>query len=235
MYSLSTSFWIVPASCRRRRRRSPRRPAGTSAAASPPGALIVIDVDSSPSGRPAEERPHVVDRVDRDADLADLAAARSARRSRSPSGSAGRRRRTARRCRWRRARGSARWTPWPCRTRRTAASSTAGRCTCSGRRHACRGTARARPSCSSRVEALEVARVVDRLDRQVGLGSCVGDVGGHAAHDSGAAAAWSPPWPTSPWRSRGTSAGHAASPGWSVAELGAGACPTCRRAAASPR
>ena len=93
-----------------------------------------------------EQRPHVVDRVDGDTDLADLAAARSPRRSRSPSGSAGRRRRTARRCRWRRAGGSARCTPWRCRTRRTGASSRAARCTCSGRRRGCRGTAPARPA-----------------------------------------------------------------------------------------
>ena len=37
------------------------------------GELIVIDVETSPSGMPAEERLHVLERVDRDTFPADLA------------------------------------------------------------------------------------------------------------------------------------------------------------------
>ena len=90
MYSLSTSFWIVPVSC----------VAGD--------ALLLGDqlveqqqqrgrgVDGHRRGHlvqrdAVEQDPHVVDRVDRHADLADLAVGDRVRRSRSPSGSAGRR------------------------------------------------------------------------------------------------------------------------------------------------
>ena len=56
-----------------RRRPAPRRRAGTAAAAARPGALIVIEVETLSSGMPSNSSAHVVDRVDRDADLADLA------------------------------------------------------------------------------------------------------------------------------------------------------------------
>ena len=93
MYSLSTSFWIVPVSAVARHALLLARPAGRAAAARAAGR-----VDRHRGGHlvqrdAVEQRPHVVDRVDGDADLADLAVRERRRRSRSPSGSAGRRRR----------------------------------------------------------------------------------------------------------------------------------------------
>ena len=72
MYSLSTSFWIVPVSL------SGRTPCSSPtvwyiSSSTAAGALIVIDVDTVSRGMPAEERPHVVDGVDGHADLAHLA------------------------------------------------------------------------------------------------------------------------------------------------------------------
>ena len=146
MYSLSTSFWIVPVSCARRH------------------ALLLGDqlVEQQQHGgrgvdrhrrrdlveRDAvEQHPHVVDRVDRDADLADLAVGervvgvvahlgRQVEGHRQP-GLPGREQLA----------GSGRWTPPRCRSRRTAAWSTGGRCTSSGRRRGCTGTRPGSPSC----------------------------------------------------------------------------------------
>ncbi len=52
MYSLSTSFWIVPVSCAGS---TPCSSATSwySSSSSAAGALIVIDVDTSPSGMPS--------------------------------------------------------------------------------------------------------------------------------------------------------------------------------------
>ena len=171
---------------RRRRRPAPRRRAGRAAAASRPGALIVIDVETSSSGMPSNSDAHVVDRVDRDADLADLAVRDRRRRSRSPSGSAGRRRPTARRCRRDQLvvalvglLGGAEPGVLPHRPR-------AGRCTSTGRRRGCTGTRPGSPSCAAGSKPGEVVRR-RRPARSAGRtpwSRCFGDVGGHAAHDS---------------------------------------------------
>jgi len=39
--------------------------------------LIVIDVDTSPSGMPENQRTHIVERIDRDAFATDLASERA--------------------------------------------------------------------------------------------------------------------------------------------------------------
>ena len=145
MYSLSTSFWIVPVSCvaghalaladelveqHQQRRRSVDRHRRRH----------LVERDA------VEQDAHVLDRVDRDADLADLATARSGSRSRSPSGSADRTPPTGPSCRPRSAGDSAGCSPTPCRIRRTAASSTAARCTSTRRRRACRGSPPAGPA-----------------------------------------------------------------------------------------
>ena len=72
MYSLRMSFWIVPLSLSRA---MPRSSATTMYIASSVDAvaLIVIDVETLSSGMSVEQRVHVLDAVDRDADTADLA------------------------------------------------------------------------------------------------------------------------------------------------------------------
>ena len=82
----------------------------------------------------AEQRLHVIERVDRHALAADLARASARGRSRDPSASACRTRCSSPSGRGRADSGSARWSPRRCRSRRTGASSTTGRGTCSGTR-----------------------------------------------------------------------------------------------------
>jgi hypothetical protein len=73
MYSLRTSFWIVPRSFAAATPCSSAT-ATYSARSVAAVALIVIDVDTSSSGMPSNRTAHVLERVDRDADPADLAA-----------------------------------------------------------------------------------------------------------------------------------------------------------------
>ena len=77
------SFWVVPASSRTLGRvRATARAAAAcscattwySASSHIAVALIVIEVFIPASGMSVEQRPHVADVADRDADLADLAA-----------------------------------------------------------------------------------------------------------------------------------------------------------------
>ena len=66
------SFWIVPDSCRQA---TPCRRATATYSASRmiAVALIVIDVETAIERDAVEQRRHVLDRIDRDADAADLA------------------------------------------------------------------------------------------------------------------------------------------------------------------
>ena len=123
MYSLSTSFWIVPVIL------SPGMPLSSAtiwyiSSSSAAGALIVIDVETSSSGSPSKSRRMSSIESIATPDLADLAVRDLGVGVVAHLGRQVERDRRARRCRWRRAACSARWTPWRCRSRRTAASST---------------------------------------------------------------------------------------------------------------
>ena len=94
-YSFRMSFWIVPPSF------SDRRPCLSATVSYMRSrieavALIVIEVVTRSQRDPVEEPLHVLERVDRDADLADLAQRRPDRSSRTPSVSEDRRRPTGR-------------------------------------------------------------------------------------------------------------------------------------------